>query len=297
MVADEFLPIFERAIEPTIRPDVDRLFEALLKLSAADLQFRFTVCIETGQVVLAGIDETQLDQKIDTLRHTYDIAVRVGATQIAYCETITRRADIDYTHKKLSAHGKGEFARVTLSVDPPGPESGYVNLIKRADNELPAQFIPGIEKALEAGLRRGRLAGFPVIGVTITLTGGAYHDLDSSPAAFEIATRWAIREALGKSCSILLEPVMKVQVVTPVDCLQRVIDDFALRGGKIDSRDIRDGRAVIAATAPATILLEYTNALRSISENRATCTMQFDHYAPTLPPDDPPFRPAIGMRA
>jgi elongation factor G len=295
VVVDELTPVFERAVELMSGSVRARLLSALSAL-AADPEFRLTVDLDVGQAVLAGSDEGRLDAKINELCRTCGFAVKTGASQAAYRETITQRVDVDYTHKKLLGGG-GEFARVKLAVGPSDDKPNCINRIDVTHSHVPARFIIGIERGLATQLGSGPQAGFPVVGVAITLVDGAYHEVDSSAATFETATRWALRDALKKGSPVLLEPIVKLQVTAPEDLIGPVIADLASRGGQIGRPDIRDGVRVIAAIVPATKLLGYSGALQSIAGGRAIYAMQFDHYAPVHLPDDPPFRPAIGMRA
>src|SRR5262245_11400011 len=212
-------------------------------------------------------------------------------------ERITQPAEVEYTYKKQSG-GSGQFAAVKLHVEPKEPGKGYQFESKIADGSVPEEFIAGVEKGIESVLSSGVVAGFPVVDVKVELIEGKCHDVDSSALAFEIASRAAFREALQKSKSVLLEPIMKVEVVTPEDCVGSVIGDLNLRRGQIQGQDMRGSATVINAMVPLMNMFGYVNNLRSMSQGRATFTMQFDYYAPVpLPEHDPPFRPAIGMRA
>jgi len=223
--------------------------------------------------------------------------VILGAPHVAFRERITQPAEVEYTHKKQSG-GSGQFAIVKLHVEPNEPGKGYQFESKIAGGAVPKEYIPGVEKGIESVLSSGVVAGFPVVDVKVELIDVKYHDVDSSALAFEIAARAAFREALQKARSVLLEPIMKVEVVTPEDCIGSVIGDLNLRRGQIQGQDMRGNTTVISAMVPLMNMFGYVNNLRSMSRGRAAFTMQFDHYAPApLPEDDPPFRPAIGMRA
>jgi elongation factor G len=314
--ANEFVPVIEISIEPLDSADRSKLLSALAGLSADDPQFRFAASGQESRpafrltvfgqesrmilgpenhVVVAGTDELQLDRKIDALRNTYGIGVRLGAPQIAYRETITKRAEVDYTHKKLVSGG-GEFARVKIALDQPGPDSEYTCCVKTTGSSLPDAWISGIRKGLETALSCGTLAGFPLIGVTATLIDSAFHDMDSSPAAFEIAARNAVREGIHKADPVMLEPIMKVEVLTPEDCAGRVADDLKLRRGHPEMRANGTAGQAILTEVPAANLLGYFNSLREISNGRASFTAQFERYSQVGPLDEPPFAPAIGMR-
>jgi elongation factor G len=221
--------------------------------------------------------ELHLDIKIDILRRTYKVDANIGAPQVAYREKITRRAEIDYTHKKQTG-GTGQFARVKIVVEPNEPGKGFEFESKVVGGSVPKEYIPGVEKGLNSVMGSGILAGFPVVDVKIQLVDGAFHEVDSSALAFEIASRSAMREALQKGHSVLLEPVMKVEVVTPEDYTGGVIGDLNSRRGQIQGQDMRGNANVINAMVPLANMFGYVNTLRSMSQGRATFTMQFDHY-------------------
>jgi elongation factor G len=289
--------LVEIAIEPKSRADQEKLAVALVKLAAEDPTFGVSTDHESGQTILKGVSELHLEAKLDVLRRTYDIDARVGAPQVAFHECITRRVEHSYTHKKQTG-GTGQFAAVSLIVEPNEPGKGYEFESKIAGGAVPKEYIPGVEKGIESVLSSGVVAGFPVVDVKVELIDGKYHDVDSSALAFEIAARAAFREALQKAGPVLLEPIMKVEVVTPEDCIGSIVGDLNLRRGQIQGQDMRGNATVISAMVPLMNMFGYVNNLRSMSQGRAAFTMQFDHYAPApLPEDDPPFRPAIGMRA
>jgi len=287
----------EVAIEPKSKADREKLDIALAQLAAEDPSFRVSTDQESGQTILKGMGERHLDTKLDTLKRTYEVDANIGALQVAFRERITQRVEVDYTHKKI--HGpKGEFACVKFIVEPNEPGKGYAFESRIVDSAV-EEYIPGIEKGLESVLSSGVVAGFPVVDVKVQLVDAKYHDVDSSVWAFEIASRAAFREALQKGKSVLLEPIMKVEVVTPEDCTGSVIGDLNSRPGRILGQDRRGNANVVNAVVPLIAMFGYINTLRSLSQGRATFAMQFDRYAP-IPPspeDDPPFRPAIGMRA
>jgi elongation factor G len=288
--------LVEVAIEPKSKADREKLDAALAELAAGDPSFRVSTDQESGQTILKGMDERHLDTKLDTLKRTYKIDANIGALQVAFRERITQRVEVEYTHKKI--HGpKGDFACVKFIVEPNEPGKGYVFESRIADGAM-EEYIPGIEKGLESVLPSGVVAGFPVADVMVQLVDARYHDVDSSERAFEIASRAAFREALQKGNSVLLEPVMKVEVVTPEDCTGSVIGDLNSRRGRILGQGMRGNANVVNAMVPLMNMFGYVNKLRSMSRGRATFTMQFDHYAPApMPEDNPPFRPAMGMRA
>jgi elongation factor G len=270
-------PVIEIAIEPKSKADQEKLGVALQKLAAEDPSFRVSTDQESGQTILKGMGELHLDIKVDILKRTYKVEANIGAPQVAYREKITRRAEIDYTHKKQTG-GSGQFARVKIVAEPNEPGAGYVFESKIVGGAVPKEFIPGVEKGLESVLGAGVLAGFPVVDLKVELVDGAYHEVDSSALAFEIASRSALRDALEKGKSVLLEPVMKVEVVTPEEYTGGVIGDLNSRRGQIQGQDVRGNANVVNAMVPLANMFGYVNTLRSMSQGRATFTMQFDHY-------------------
>jgi elongation factor G len=222
--------------------------------------------------------ELHLDIKVDILKRTYKVDANIGAPQVAYRERITRPATIDYTHKKQTG-GHGQFARIKIVAEPGAPASGFAFENDVVGGAVPKEFIPAVEKGLEGQLTAGAIAGFPVVDIKVSLVDGASHDVDSSAMAFEIAARAAMREALQKGGPVLLEPIMKVEVVTPEDYTGSVIGDLNSRRGQIQGQDMRGNANVIAAMVPLANMFSYVNNLRSMSQGRATFTMQFDHYA------------------
>jgi elongation factor G len=270
-------PVIEIAVEPKSKADQEKLGIALAKLAAEDPSFRVSTDQESGQTILKGMGELHLDIKVDILKRTYKVEANIGAPQVAYREKLSRRTEVDYTHKKQSG-GSGQFARVKLVVEPNEPGAGYMFESKIVGGSVPKEYIPGVEKGLESVLGAGVLAGFPVVDLKVELVDGAYHEVDSSALAFEIASRAALREALEKGKSVLLEPVMKVEVVTPEDYTGSVIGDLNSRRGQIQGQDVRGNANVINAMVPLANMFGYVNTLRSMSQGRATFTMQFDHY-------------------
>ena len=270
-------PVIEIAIEPKSKADQEKLGTALAKLVAEDPSFRVSTDQESGQTIIKGMGELHLDIKVDILKRTYKVEANIGAPQVAYREKITRPVTIDYTHKKQTG-GSGQFARVKINVAPGEPTSGFTFENEIVGGVVPKEYIPGVEKGLELVLGSGVLAGFPVVDLKVELIDGAYHDVDSSALAFEIAARAALREALQKGGSVLLEPIMKVEVVTPEDYTGSVIGDLNSRRGQIQGQDMRGNANVITAMVPLANMFSYVNNLRSMSQGRATFTMQFDHY-------------------
>jgi elongation factor G len=289
------LPVIEIAIEPKSKADQKKLGEALAKLTAEDPSFRVSTDLESGQTILGGTSEEHLDAKVECLKRD-GIDANIGAPQVAFRECVTRRVDHSYTHKKQTG-GTGQFAAITIVVEPNEPGKGYEFESKIVSGAVPRAYIPGVEKGLESVLSSGVVAGFPVVDVKVQLVDGKYHDIDSSALAFEIAARGCFREALQKAAAILIEPVMRVEVVTPADWAAAVIRDLKLRRGQVIGQDMRDDAAVIDATVPLMNMFGYVSPLREISKGQGSFAMQFDHYAPVYRPDDDPFRPAIGMRA
>src|ERR1700687_1496382 len=229
-------PVIEIAIEPKSKADQEKLGVALAKLAAEDPSFRVSTDQESGQTILKGMGELHLDIKVDILRRTYKVDANIGAPQVAFRERVTKRVEHSYTHKKQTG-GTGQFAAVTIVVEPNEPGKGYEFESKVVGGAVPKEYIPGVEKGLESVLSSGVVAGFQVVDVQVQLIDGKYHDVDSSALAFEIATRACFREALQKGRSVLLEPIMKVEVVTPVDCAGAVIRDLRLRRGQITEQD------------------------------------------------------------
>jgi elongation factor G len=289
--------LIEIAIEPKSKADAEKLSVALAKLAAEDPMFEASTDRESGQTILKGVSELHLDGKLDVLRRTYNIDPRVGTPQVAFRERITRPAEVEYTHKKQSG-GSGQFAVVKLRVEPNEAGKGYQFESMIAGDAVPKEYILGVKKGIESVLSSGVVAGFPVVDVKVDLIDGKYHDVDSSVLAFEIAARWAFREALQKAKSVLLEPIMKVEVVSPEDCIGSIISDLVLRRAQIQGQEVRGHATVVDAMVPLMNMFGYVKDLQSMSQGRASFTMRFDHYAPApSPEDDPPFRPAIGMRA
>jgi elongation factor G len=270
-------PVIEIAIEPKSKADQEKLGVALAKLAAEDPSFRVSTDQESGQTILKGMGELHLDIKVDILKRTYKVEANIGAPQVAYRERISQKVTIDYQHKKQTG-GTGQFAQVKIVAEPLPPGTGFVFENEVVGGSVPKEFIPGVEKGLESVLGAGVLAGFPVVDLKVTLIDGRYHEVDSSALAFEIASRGALREALQKGHSVLLEPIMKVEVVTPEDYTGSVIGDLNSRRGQIHGQDMRGNANVVNAMVPLANMFGYVNNLRSMSQGRATFTMQFDHY-------------------
>jgi elongation factor G len=270
-------PVIEIAIEPKSKADQERLGIALSKLANEDPSFRVSTDQESGQTILRGMGELHLDIKVDILRRTYKVDANIGAPQVAYREKLGKPVTIDYTHKKQTG-GTGQFARVIIDFAPGEPGTGFVFESAVVGGSVPKEYVPGVVKALESSKENGLLAGFPLIDFRATLTDGAYHDVDSSVLAFEIATRAAFKELVERADPRLLEPIMKVEVVSPEDYVGSVIGDLNSRRGMIQGQDMRGNATVINAMVPLANMFGYVNTLRSFSQGRASFSMTFDHY-------------------
>jgi elongation factor G len=270
-------PVIEIAIEPKTKADQEKLGIALAKLAAEDPSFRVSTDQESGQTILKGMGELHLDIKVDILKRTYKVDANIGAPQVAYREKLTKKVEIDYTHKKQTG-GTGQFARVKIIFEPNEAGGGNVFESKIVGGAVPKEYIPGVDKGIASVMGAGILIGFPVVDVKATLIDGAFHDVDSSVLAFEIASRAAMREALQKGGSVLLEPIMKVEVVTPEEYTGSVIGDLNSRRGQIQGQDMRGNAVVINAMVPLANMFGYVNQLRSFTQGRANFTMSFDHY-------------------
>src|ERR1700676_1796880 len=260
--------LIEVAIEPKSKVDQEKLGVALQKLAAEDPSFRVSTDQESGQTILRGMGELHLDIKVDILRRTYKVDANIGQPQVAYRETLGRKTEITYTHKKQTG-GSGQFAEVKIVFEPVEPGVGYSFENKVVGGSVPREFVPGVEKGLLSAKENGLLAGFPVIDFKATLVDGKYHDVDSSVLAFEIAARAAFRELRDKAHPKLLEPIMKVEVTTPEDYVGDVIGDLNSRRGMIQGTDQRGNAQVILAHVPLANMFGYVNTLRSMSQGRA----------------------------
>jgi elongation factor G len=251
---------------------------ALSTMAIEDPSFRVSVDHESGETILKGMGELHLDIKVDILRRTYGVDANVGAPQVAYRETLVRPADIDYTHKKQTG-GTGQFARVKLRLEPNETGKGNEFESEIVGGTVPKEYIPGVEKGVKSVWDSGVLIGFPVVDTKVTLYDGAFHEVDSSAIAFEIAARSAMKEGCDKAGVKLLEPVMDVEVVTPGDFVGSVIGDINSRRGQIRNQEMRGNATVIRAYVPLANMFGYVSQLRSMSQGRASYTMQFAHYA------------------
>ncbi len=270
-------PVIEIAVEPKSKADQEKMGMALARLAAEDPSFRVHTDIESGQTIMKGMGELHLDILIDRMRREFKVEANIGAPQVAYRETISRVAEIDYTHKKQSG-GSGQFARIKLEISPTAPGEGYSFESRIVGGSVPKEYVPGVEKGIKSVMDSGPLAGFPVIDFKVALIDGAYHDVDSSVLAFEIAARAAMRDGLKKAGAKLLEPIMKVEVVTPEDYTGGVIGDLTSRRGQVQGQDSRGNANVITAMVPLANMFGYINTLRSMTSGRAQFTMIFDHY-------------------
>jgi elongation factor G len=270
-------PVIEIAIEPKSKADQEKLGLALSRLAAEDPSFRVSTDSESGQTILKGMGELHLDIKVDILRRTYKVDANIGQPQVAYRETLGVATEVNYTHKKQTG-GTGQFARVKIQFEPLPPGGGEIFESKIVGGAVPKEYIPGVEKGIKSVADTGIIAGFPVIDYKATLVDGAYHDVDSSVLAFEIASRAAFREAAKSARPKLLEPIMKVEVVSPEDYVGSVIGDLNSRRGQVQGQEMRGNAAVINAMVPLANMFGYVNTLRSMSQGRANYTMLFSHY-------------------
>ncbi|MBK17696.1 MAG: elongation factor G [Rhodospirillaceae bacterium] len=270
-------PVIEVAVEPKTKSDQEKMGVALNRLAQEDPSFQVTSDYESGQTVIKGMGELHLEILVDRMKREFKVDANVGAPQVAYRETITKPSDVDYTHKKQTG-GSGQFARVNITFEPGEAGSGFQFDSTVVGGNVPKEFIPGVEKGLASAVENGIIAGFPMIDVKATLTDGASHDVDSSVMAFEIAARAAFREGVAKASPKLLEPMMRVEVVTPEDYLGDIIGDLNSRRGNVTSMDQRANARVVNAMVPLANMFGYVNNLRSMSQGRAQFTMFFDHY-------------------
>ncbi len=270
-------PVIEIAVEPKSKADQEKMGLALARLAAEDPSFRVETDLESGQTIMKGMGELHLDILVDRMKREFKVEANIGAPQVAYRETISREAEIDYTHKKQTG-GTGQFARVKLVITPVEPGVGYSFESKIVGGAVPKEYIPGVEKGIKSVMDSGPLAGFPVIDFKVALIDGAFHDVDSSVLAFEIASRAAMRDGLKKAGAKLLEPIMKVEVVTPEEYTGGIIGDLTSRRVMVQGQDTRGNANVINAFVPLANMFGYINNLRSMSSGRAVFTMQFDHY-------------------
>jgi elongation factor G len=271
-------PVIEVAVEPKTKSDQEKMGVALNRLAQEDPSFRVSSDFESGQTIIKGMGELHLEILVDRMKREFKVDANVGAPQVAYRETITKSADVDYTHKKQTG-GSGQFARVKITFEPGEPGSGFQFDDTVVGGNVPKEFIPGVQKGLASAVENGIIAGFPMIDVKATLTDGASHDVDSSVMAFEIAARAAFREGVAKASPKLLEPMMRVEVVTPDDYLGDIIGDLNSRRGNVSGMDQRANARIVNAMVPLANMFGYVNTLRSMSQGRAQFSMFFDHYS------------------
>ena len=270
-------PVIEIAVEPKTKADQEKMGEALGRLAKEDPSFRVTSDEESGQTIIKGMGELHLDIIVDRMKREFKVEANIGAPQVAYRETILKKAEFDYIHKKQSG-GAGQFARVKISIEPLEPGKGREIENKIKGGSIPKEFIPGVEKGIETVSDAGILAGFPIIDYKVTILDGLHHDVDSSVLAFELASRQCFKEVCSRATLKLLEPVMRVEVVTPEDYMGDVIGDLNSRRGHINTQEARGNATVITAMVPLANMFGYINSLRSMSQGRAQYSMFFDHY-------------------
>jgi len=272
-------PVIEIAVEPKTKADQEKMSQGLARLAAEDPSFRVETDLESGQTIMKGMGELHLDILVDRLKREFKVEANIGAPQVAYRETISHKIEHTYTHKKQSG-GSGQFAEVKLEISPTEPGEGYSFESRIVGGTVPKEYIPGVEKGINSVMDSGPLAGFPVIDFKVALLDGKYHDVDSSVLAFEIASRMAMREGLKKAGAKLLEPMMKVEVISPEEYTGSVIGDLTSRRGQVTGQEQRGNAIAINAFVPLANMFGYINTLRSMSSGRANFTMQFDHYEP-----------------
>jgi elongation factor G len=270
-------PVIEMAIEPKTQADHEKMGMALGRLAAEDPSLRISMDSETNQTLLKGMGELHLEIIVDRMRREFKVEANTGAPQVAYRETITKATEIDYVHKKQSG-GAGQFARIKVIFEPTAVGEGFIFENKIFGGAIPKEYIPAVEKGLESAMAHGVIAGYPLIDWKATLIDGAYHDVDSSTLAFEIAARGAFREGLPKASPKLLEPIMKIEVITPEEYMGSVIGDLNGRRGQVSGMEMRGNARIINATVPLASMFGYVNSLRSLSQGRAQYTMLFSHY-------------------
>ena len=272
-------PVIEIAIEPKTKNDQEKMSQGLQRLAAEDPSFRVETDIESGQTIMKGMGELHLDILVDRLKREFKVEANIGAPQVAYRETISHEVEHTYTHKKQSG-GSGQFGEVKMIISPTEPGEGYSFESRIVGGSIPKEYIPGVEKGINSVTDSGPLAGFPVIDFKVALIDGKFHDVDSSVLAFEIAARMCMREGMRKAGAKLLEPVMKVEVITPEEYTGGIIGDLTSRRGQVSGQEPRGNAIAIDCFVPLANMFGYINTLRSMSSGRAQFTMQFDHYEP-----------------
>lgn len=272
-------PVIEIAVEPKTKNDQEKMSQGLARLAAEDPSFRVETDLESGQTIMKGMGELHLDILVDRLKREFKVEANIGAPQVAYRETISKEYEVTYTHKKQSG-GSGQFAEVKMILTPTEPGEGYSFESRIVGGAVPKEYIPGVEKGIKSVMDSGPLAGFPVIDFKVALIDGKFHDVDSSVLAFEIAARMGMRDGMKGAGAKLLEPIMKVEVISPEDYTGNVIGDLTSRRGQVTGQEPRGNAIAIDAFVPLANMFGYINTLRSMSSGRAQFTMQFDHYDP-----------------
>ena len=271
-------PVIHVAVEPKTKADQDKMSKALFSLSEEDPTFQVRSDEETGQTIISGMGELHLEVLVDRMLREFRVDATVGKPQVAYRETISQKVEKStYTHKKQTG-GSGQYAEVTISIENTGPGGGYEFVDEISGGRIPKEYIPSVDAGIQDAMTAGVLAGYPTVDVRATLTDGKYHDVDSSEMAFKIAGTMAFKEAARKAKPILLEPIMKVEVVTPDDYMGDVMGDLSSRRGKLGGMEQRGNSQVINAQVPLSEMFGYATDLRSRTQGRATYTMQFDSY-------------------
>jgi elongation factor G len=270
-------PVIQIAVEPKTQADQEKMGIAINRLVAEDPSLQVESVEETGQTILKGMGELHLEIIVDRMKREFNVDVNVGAPQVAYRETLGKPAQIDYLHKKQSG-GAGQFARVVIDFEPLPRGSGYQFESKIVGGSIPKEYIPGVQKGLEYSQKNGLKYGYQVIDFKATLIDGAFHEVDSSVLAFELATRYAFRELKEKASPKLLEPIMKVEVITPDEYMGDVIGDINSRRGQVHGMEARGNAQVISAFVPLANMFGYISDLRSMTQGRGTYSMEFDHY-------------------
>jgi len=269
-------PVIQLAVEPKTKADQEKMGMAIAKLAQEDPTFKVATDPETGQTILSGMGELHLEIIVDRMMREFAVEANVGKPQVAYRETIRGTAEVDYTHKKQTG-GRGQYARTKLRVEPdPGVGFEFVNEIKGGN--IPKEFIPAIEKGVVEALEGGIMAGFPMVDVKVTVVDGAYHDVDSSEMAFKICSSICVKEACHKAKSVLLEPVMAVEVVVPDEYMGPVNGDLISRRGQLEGTEIQGGTQIIKASVPLSEMFGYATELRSRTQGRGSFTMHFSRY-------------------
>jgi len=270
-------PVIEIAVEPKTKADQEKMSQGLARLAAEDPSFRVETDIESGQTIMKGMGELHLDILVDRLKREFKVEANIGAPQVAYRETIGHEVEHTYTHKKQSG-GSGQFGEVKMVISPTAPGEGYSFESKIVGGSIPKEYIPGVEKGIKSVMDSGPLAGFPVIDFKVALIDGKFHDVDSSVLAFEIAARMCMREGMRKAGAKMLEPIMKVEVITPEEYTGGIIGDLTSRRGQVQGQDTRGNAIAVDCFVPLANMFGYINTLRSMSSGRANFSMQFDHY-------------------